>query len=68
MGISINTLISAASKRLGIPEEKLRKAVNDGNVTELRSYLSDSDNAKLEKAMTDKKLAEEIKNKYMAGK
>ncbi|MBQ9483359.1 MAG: hypothetical protein IJU82_04140 [Ruminiclostridium sp.] len=68
MGIDINSLISAASRKLGVPEEKLRKAVNDGNVSELRSYLSEKDNEKLDKAMRDKKLADEIQKKYMGGR
>ncbi|MBO6229837.1 MAG: hypothetical protein J6O50_04655 [Ruminiclostridium sp.] len=68
MGIDVNTLISAASRKLGIPEDKLRKAVNDGNVSELRSYLSDADRAKVDKAMGDRKLTDEIQKKYMGGK
>ena len=68
MGLNINSLIAAASKKLGVPEEKLRKAVNEGNVAELRSYLSSSDNAKLDEAMNDSKLVGEIQKKYMAGK
>lgn len=68
MGININSLISAASKKLGIPEEQLRKAVNEGNVNELRSYLSSADNEKLDKVMKDKALAEDVMKKYTAGK
>jgi len=68
MGLDINSLISAASRKLGIPEEKLRKAVNDGNVAELRSYLSAGDNEKIDKALRDKKLADDIQKKYMGGK
>ncbi len=68
MGININGLIAAASKKLGIPEEKLRKAVNDGNVDELRSYLNSSGSAALDKAMKDERFAQEIQKKYMAGK
>lgn len=68
MGLNVNTLIAAASKKLGIPEDKLRKTVNDGNVEELRSYLSSADNAKIDRAMNDKGFTEELKNKYMAGR
>ena len=68
MGIDINSLISAASRKLGVPEEKLRRAVNDGSVAELRSYLSEKDNEKLDNALRNKKLADEIQKKYMGGK
>ncbi len=68
MGINVNSLIAAASKKLGIPEEKLRKAVSDGNVSELRSYLNDADRAKLDRAVNDKDLAETVKKRYMSGK
>lgn len=68
MGLNINSLISAASKKLGVPEEQLRKAVNEGNVAELRSYLSSTDNEKLDRVMKDKALAEDVMKKYTAGK
>ena len=68
MAINVNGLIAAASKKLGIPEERLRKAVEEGSVSELRSYLSSQDNAKLDKALADKKLTDELQKKYMAGK
>ena len=68
MGIDVNTLISAASRKLGIPEDKLRSAVNSGDTAELRSYLSKADNERLEKALKDRKLTDDIRNKYMAGK
>ncbi len=68
MAINVNSLIAAASKKLGVPEEKLRKAVNEGNVSELRSYLNSSERETLDRAMKDKGLTDSLKNKYMPGK
>lgn len=68
MAINVNSLIAAASKKLGVPEEKLRKAVNEGNVSELRSYLNNSERETLDRAMKDKGFTDSLKNKYMPGK
>ena len=64
----INSLISAAGKKLGIPEERLRRAVEDGNIAELRSYLSETDKRKLDGALKDKRVTDSIKNRYITGK
>ncbi len=68
MAINVNSLITAASRKLGIPEDKLRKAVNEGNVSELRSYLSNTDNAKIDSVMRDGELADKLRRKYMQDK
>ncbi|MBP3855435.1 MAG: hypothetical protein IK990_07495 [Ruminiclostridium sp.] len=68
MAINVNSLISAASRKLGVPEEALRRAVNDGNVAELRSYLSEADKAKIDSTLRDRKLTEQLQKKYTAGK
>ncbi|MBQ3842751.1 MAG: hypothetical protein II820_08680 [Ruminiclostridium sp.] len=68
MGINIDSLIAAASRKLGVPEEKIRSAVNSGNVAELRSYLGEDGNRRLDRVMNDGSAAEELRKKYMAGK
>ena len=68
MGLNVNSLIAAASRKLGIPEEKIRKAVNEGNVDELRSYLGGSDREAVDRAMNDESFARKIQEKYMSGK
>ena len=67
MAIDLNSLISAASRKLGVPEDKLRRMVQDGNVDELRSYLGSSQNAAIVKALGDSKLTDSLQKKYMSG-
>ena len=68
MGINIDSLIAAASRKLGVPEEKIRAAVNSGNVSELKAYLGDKERESYERAMKERGLTEEPGNKYMAGR
>ncbi len=68
MGININDLIAAASRKLGVPEEKIRAAVNSGNVSELKAYLGDKERERFERTMNDRGLTEELGKKYMADK
>lgn len=68
MGININDLIAAASRKLGVPEEKIRAAVNNGNVSELKAYLGDKERERFERTMNDRGLTEELGKKYMADK
>lgn len=65
MKINMDSLIKAASAKLGMPEEKLREAVKTGNTSEIKQYMSSSDREKLDKAMKDRDLAEKIKKQYM---
>ena len=62
--IDINSLIKTASRKLGMPEEKLREAVKTGDTSAIRQYLSSNDRDQLDKAMNDKALAEKIKRQY----
>lgn len=68
MGININDLIAAASRKLGVPEEKIRAAVNSGNVSELKAYLGDKERERFERTMNDRGFTEELGKKYMADK
>ena len=68
MGININDLIAAASRKLGVPEEKIRAAVNSGNVSELKAYLGGKERERFERTMNDRGLTEELGKKYMADK
>ena len=68
MGININDLIAAASRKLGVSEEKIRAAVNSGNVSELKAYLGDKERERFERTMNDRGLTEELGKKYMADK
>lgn len=65
MGLNIESLIAAASKKTGVPEEKIRSAVNSGDISELRSYLGAKDKERFDKTMNDGRLTEEIRKKYM---
>lgn len=64
MKLDIESLIKTASKKLGMPEDKLREAVRTGNASGIKSYLNPADRAKLDKAMNDRELAEKIKKQY----
>ena len=65
MGINLDVLIAAASRKTGLPEEKIRNAVNSGDVSELRSFLGAREQEKFDKTMNDGRLTEEIRRKYM---
>ena len=65
MGINLDVLIAAASRKAGLPEEKIRNAVNSGDVSELRSFLGAREQEKFDKTMNDGRLTEEIRRKYM---
>ena len=63
MKINTDALFKAASAKLGMPEDKLREAISSGNISALKQYMSDSDKAQLDKALNNKKLADDLKSK-----
>ena len=64
MKINTEKLIKAASAQLGMPEDKLREALKSGNTAEIKKYMSGADSKKLDEALNDRKLAEDIRKKY----
>ena len=65
MKINTEKLIKAASAQLGMPEDKLREALKSGNTAEIKKYMSGADGKKLDEALNDRRLTEEMKKKYM---
>lgn len=65
MRINTENLIKAASLQLGMPEDKLREALKSGNTAEIKKYMSGADGKKLDEALGDRKLTEDLKKKYM---
>ena len=65
MKINTENLIKAASLQLGMPEDKLRAALKSGNTAEIKKYMSGADGRKLDEALNDRRLTEDIKKKYM---
>lgn len=63
--INIDELIGAASKRLGVSSEKLRNALNDGNISEITAKLSEKDREKINVVMSNPKLAERFRKQFM---
>jgi hypothetical protein len=64
MKINTEELIRAASRQLGMPEDTLREAVRSGNIAEIKKHLGASDAQKLDSALKDRRLAEDIRKKY----
>lgn len=64
MKINVDNLIKAASRQLGMPEDKLRAAVKSGNTAEIKKYMSGEEAQKLDSALKDRRYTEEIKNRY----
>ncbi len=58
--INIDSLISAASKKLGISEQELRKVLSRGDTAALTARLSPQDKAKLSKLMKDPKAIDKL--------
>lgn len=63
--INIDALIEAASKKLGIPPEQLRKSLNTGNIGDITSRMSKSDRDKINSVMNNSELMEKMRRKYM---
>ncbi|MCR4779589.1 MAG: hypothetical protein K5876_00690 [Ruminiclostridium sp.] len=64
MKINTEALIKTASAKLGMPEDKLREALRSGNTAEIKKYMSGAEGRKLDSALNDRGLAEEIRKKY----
>ena len=62
--INIDALIEAASKKLGIPPEQLRKSLNSGNISDITSRMSKSDRDKINSVMNNPELMEKMRRKY----
>ena len=63
--INIDALIEAASKKLGIPPEQLKKSLNSGNISDITSRMSKSDRDKINSVMNNPELMEKMRRKYM---
>ncbi len=63
MSINIDSLIKAASAKLGMSEEQLRRAVQNGDTETVKQHLGAAEREKLDKAMNDRRVTEELKNK-----
>ena len=62
--INIDALIEAASKKLGIPPEQLKKSLNTGNIVDITSRMSKSDRDKINAVMNNPELMEKMRRKY----
>lgn len=62
--INIDALIEAASKKLGIPPEQLKKSLNSGNISDITSRMSKSDRDKINSVMNNPELMEKMRRKY----
>lgn len=63
--INIESLITAASSRLGISPEKLRAALKSGDMSVIRQKMSPTDRQKLDAVMNNPELAEKLRKRYM---
>ena len=61
MSIDLEKLIKTASGKLGMSEEQLRKAVNEGDVSAIRQHLGASDKERIDKALKDRKVTDELR-------
>lgn len=59
---AMQNLLKMASKKLGIPEEKLQSALENGSVADLAENLKDEDKEKLKNIMLKPNLDEQITN------
>ncbi len=63
--LNIDGLIEMASKRLGVPPEKLRSSLSDGNLSEIAGNLSENDREKIKSVMNNPELAKRFKKQFM---
>ena len=63
MSIDLDKLIKAASGKLGMSEEQLRSAMRNGDMSAIRQHLGASDKERIDKAMKDRALTEELRKK-----
>ena len=63
--INMNDLIRSASEKLGVEPEKLKSALNTGDISAVTQRLSPSDRAKIDAVMKNPALSESIRRKYM---
>ena len=66
--INIDSLINAASVKLGISPQALRNALNSGDTSAVLSRLSDSDRAKINQLMKDPAAVEKLSGRYKKGR
>lgn len=65
--LNIDSLIEAASKRLGVTPEKLKSSLSSGNTEEITSLLSKSDREKINAVMSNPALAEKFRRQFIGG-
>ena len=63
MSVNIDKLIKTASGKLGMSEEQLRKAIQNGDMSAIRAHLGESDRARIDKAMKDRAVTDELRKK-----
>ena len=63
--LNIDGLIEMASKRLGVPPEKLRSSLSDGNLSEIAGNLSENDREKIKSVMNNPELAKRFNKQFM---
>ncbi|MBQ9384468.1 MAG: hypothetical protein IJT87_09530 [Ruminiclostridium sp.] len=64
MGINIDSLMKAASRQLGMPEDKLREAVKSGDIAAVKQYMQPADRDKLDGVLKDKAQVDAIGKKF----
>lgn len=57
---NLDALLALASKKLGTSPEELRKSLENGNLSNALKGMSASDNAALQQALSNPKLAEKL--------
>ena len=64
MAINIEALMKAASRQLGMPEDKLRDAVRSGDISAVKRYMNTADRDKLDGILKDKGQVDAIGRKF----
>ena len=64
MAINIEALMKAASRQLGMPEDKLRDAVRSGDISAVKKYMNTADRDKLDGILKDKGQVDAIGRKF----
>ena len=64
MAINIDSLMKAASRQLGMPEDKLREAVKRGDITAVKQYMQPADRDRRDGVLKDKAQVDAIGKKF----
>lgn len=66
MPSNMDKLLSAASEKLGTTPEKLKEALEKGNMNEAVANMSEQDKARLNSLLKNKELMEKLMNSKQA--